>query len=442
MVAKTLMHLHQKKFPKRFILIAGIRGYRNSIHLKKNGYLVIYLKTPIKHLVARVAQRESFSGRAAEKEQQIEERLFSTNKVEKIAHLSLDTATTKRKEMVAQIQALVGAVECRRCVNTSTNLSGTIGESGFCDVCERYRKNFRKAPLRQELRFLLSLRNSGSQAFDAMVGISGGKDSTAMLSDVQRMGFTPLAFSLDTRYYPKHIFSRAKRVAQKLRVPYERIDAQRYMRPVDRACFQKTADLYNERDTQELRERFRKWYVEGRRHYSIKCRHIIPFVRTCQLCRRLIVRAYYGEARKHGVQVVLVGINEWAGLSQNSASKRFVFSAIRKLQPHKNHPPVYVVHVPFLLQRTIKDTEKTLQKLGWRTPRGEQLIESNANSCLFARAAEAKARKMLGFHPDSTRLAREVTAGFITKQQARAALEKVHHSRQSVQRVLEAAEIL
>lgn len=441
-IAKTLIYIHQHKFSKKCTVVAGIRGYRNAIHFKKEGYLVVYLKTPDKHLAVRVSKREHFSRKDAEKEKQIEERLFSTNKVEKIAHLSFNTALTKQKEIVAQIRALVEEVECKKCVNTSANPSNIIGKLGLCEVCDRYAKNFNKAPLEKEKKFLLSLRNSGSGKYDAMVGISGGKDSTATLYEVKRMGFTPLAFSLDTDYYPKHIFPRAKHVAKTLGVEYERIDARKYMRSVDRACFQKTAELYGKRESQELKEAFRKWYMEGRRHYSVKCEHKIPFVRTCQLCRRLIVRAYYGEAQKHGAPVVILGINEWAGLSQSSESKKFVFSAIRKLQPFKNKPPVYIVHLPFLLQRTIKDTEKILRKLGWKIPRGEKLIESNSNSCLFARAAESKAWKMLGFHPDSSRLAREVTVGFITKKQARIALEKTHRYNKSVKQVLKKAGVI
>lgn len=309
-IAKTIIYIHQKRFSKKFIVVAGIRGYRNSTYFKKNGYLVVYLKTPDKHLSARVSKREGFSQKEAEKERQIEERLFSTNKVEKIAHISFNTAVISKKEIVSQIKAMVNAVECKKCVNTSTNLSSMIEKSGLCDVCERYEKNFSKEPLRKELEFLLSLRNSGRGKYDAMVGISGGKDSTATLYETKRMGFTPLSFSLDTRYYPKHIFQRAKQVARKLKVDYEQIDARKYMRPVDRVCFEKTAELYDEHDSLELKEKFRKWYVEGRRHYSAKCQHKIPFVRTCQLCRRLVIRSYYGEAQKYGVSVVILGINE------------------------------------------------------------------------------------------------------------------------------------
>lgn len=99
-IAKAIIHIHQKRFFNKFIVVAGIRGYKNSTHFKKNGYLVVYLKTPDKHLSARVSKRESFSQKEAEKERQIEERLFSTNKVEKIAHISFNTAVTTKKEIV------------------------------------------------------------------------------------------------------------------------------------------------------------------------------------------------------------------------------------------------------------------------------------------------------------------------------------------------------
>jgi cytidylate kinase len=441
-IAKTLIHIHDKKFTNKFMVIAGIRGFRNSTHFKKNGYLVVYLKTPNKDLSKRVAKREDFSLKEAERERHIEERLFSTNKVEKIAHLSFNTGIQTKKEILSQIKALVEVRECKRCVNTSTNLSSTIGISGYCETCERYLENFSKEPLKKELEFLKSLIKSGTGKYDAMVGISGGKDSTATLYQIQKMGFTPLAFTLNTGYYPSHIFSRSKQVARELGIDHQKINARKYARLVDIKCFEKTAALYDENDSQELKENFRKWYTEGRRHYSIKCTHSIPFVRTCQLCRRLVIRAYYGEAIKNGVQVVILGINEWAGLSQDSESKKFVFSAIRKLQPFKDKPPVYIVHLPFLLQRRINDTRKILKELGWKVPMGEVLIESNSNSCLFARAAENKARRLLGFHPDATRLAREVTVGFITKSQARKALEKVHNYPLSVRSVLKKAKIL
>ena len=49
---------------------------------------------------------------------------------------------------------------------------------------------------------------------------------------------------------------------------------------------------------------------------------------------------------------------------------------------------------------------------------------------------------MLGFHPDATRLAREVTVGFISKKQAKLALNKIHNYNKSVRQVLKEAGII
>src|SRR5581483_2027762 len=135
-----------------------------------------------------------------------------------------------------------------------------------------------------------------------------------------------------------------------------------------------------------------------------------------------------------GIDTVLLGMNEWAGLSSNT------FTGVRKLQPGEK--PVFVFHLPFILQKTIEDTERQLKKVGWQPQDDEDLIESNANSCLFAKAAERTAKMLLGFHPDTTRLAREVTAGFISKAQAHEALQKIHRSDENVSNVLRRAKVL
>lgn len=112
------------------------------------------------------------------------------------------------------------------------------------------------------------------------------------------------------------------------------------------------------------------------------------------------------------------------------------------MRPYKNKPAIYIVHLPFLLQRNIKNTKNILKDLRWKKPIGENLIESNSNSCLFALAAEDRATKMLGFHPDTTRLAREVTAGFISKKEAKLALSKKHKYPHTVSEVLKRANII
>ncbi len=331
--------------------------------------------------------------------------------------------------------------ECRICVNSTRNPVITLNKSGLCPTCAQYKKYFNPKHLEKELAFFKAFVGKGEGAYDIMVGISGGKDSSAMLRMLKKRGFRILAFSFDTGYYPKHIFQRAASVAKRLGVDYKHIDIRKYIRPIDRKSYALMVSLYDEKPSEALKGKFRRLYAEGRKHYSVKYPHAFPFVRTCQLCRRVVIRAYYAEAVKHNIPMVVLGINEWAHLSQSGT--KHIYSAIRKLKPYTDKPAVYIVHSPFLFQRKAADTKNILKKMGWwKLPKGERLIESNANSCLLARAAEKKATEMLGFHPDSTRLSREITAGFITKQQAKKALRNIHESPYSVRGVLQRAGIL
>jgi len=296
--------------------------------------------------------------------------------------------------------------------------------------------------LKKELGFLKSFKGTGKRKYDVLVGISGGKDSTATLYTIKQMGFTPLAVTLNLGYLPETTISRSREIANLLNTDYEIIDIRKYIRKIDLESYKKTIKLYEEPFILETKIKFQKAYEIGRKHYSVRCKHSPIFVRSCQLCRRMVIRSYYDEALKRGVNVIILGINEWTNLSAAQKGVGYKVSGVRKLQPTKNKPAVFVFHLPFLLQRTIKDTKKILDKIGWKPPRGEDFIESNSNSCLYARSTERMAKRLLGFHPDSTRLAREVTVGFITKKQALKALGKIHPYKYTPRQVLEKASIL
>ncbi|MCX6741089.1 MAG: hypothetical protein NTY61_01685, partial [Candidatus Parcubacteria bacterium] len=262
-----------------------------------------------------------------------------------------------------------------------------------------------------------------------MVGLSGGKDSSATLYQIQRLGCRPLAFTLDTGYLPGYILRRAKAVAKKIGVDHQIIPLRPYLTASDRQRFGQLAKIY-ERDRPE---EFRQAYVTGRVDYS-------GLIRPCWICRRILIRAYYQEALKYGVRVVVLAINEWASLKSATQKRQsWEVSAMRRIKPFKNKPAVYIVHWPFLQQMKLKDTRQILRKIGWRY---YQSVQSNASSCLLAKAAERPLKKNLGFHPDTTRLAREVTIGFLTKAQAKQALAKTNLSKYSVPQILRKAKLI
>lgn len=69
-------------------------------------------------------------------------------------------------------------------------------------------------------------------------------------------------------------------------------------------------------------------------------------------------------------------------------------------------------------------------------------VQSNAASCLLASAAEKPLYDNLGFHPDSTRLAREVTVGFLTKKEAKKALKTAKKVDYSIPQILKKAKLI
>lgn len=320
--------------------------------------------------------------------------------------------------------------ECKKCINTSQNPWVRFNAEGLCNVCETYEQNFNKKSLSGELEFFKSFMGSGSGKYDIMVGLSGGKDSSATLYRVKEMGFTPLAFTFDIGYFHPYIYRRAKSVARKCGVDYEVIPVRQYITPEMLSRFRQMAELYE----RSRKEEFLEDYAMGREGYR-------GVVRPCWVCRELIIHARYFEALKHGVQVVAIGINEWTSLKQSTSQGKFVVSATRKLSPFPEKPAVYIVHLPFLIQATLKDTKEVLKKMGCNYYRN---VQSNAASCLLAFAAEKPLYDALGFHPDTTRLAREVTVGFLTKEEAKIALKrkKVKTSEYSITQILQQAELL
>lgn len=436
-IARALHARYVKSSVQKTIIFSGLRGVENATYCRLHNDFVIYLETNQTTLIARLMTERGYNKQQALAELKNERASYRTREIKKIANLVVDTSDP---DISAAARTITQAVRrefqmCKRCVNTARNPAITFDEDGYCQICSSYKKFFDKKHLREELRFLKTFK-------EVMVGISGGKDSTATLATIVQMGFHPLAFTFDQGYLPETTVPRAKKVAKALGVACEVINTRPYIRQSDVISYKKTIALYEEPFSLATKKKFLAAYKEGRKHYSVKCPHSPAFVRTCQLCRRMVIRAYYSEARKRGISAVVLGINEWTNLSAAQKGGAFRVSGMRALQPNKNQPPVYVFHLPFLLQRTSVQTKQLLKKLGWRAPKGEDFIESNSNSCLFARSTERMAKRLLGFHPDATRLAREVTVGFITKQQALKALGKIHPYRYTPREVLERAGII
>lgn len=302
-------------------------------------------------------------------------------------------------------------MRCVKCVNSTCNPSRIFDKYGVCNVCNEYKSRFNQKVLKDELCFLKTMIKK-EQGIDCLAAVSGGKDSIAMLQNICDMGFHPLAFTFDIGYNEITSKQRAaiRKATEILGINHEYINARQYLNEADRKSFYLTAKLYDSQLDHMDSGEIRRMFEEERYCNSPRSQDIRPFIRPCRLCRRPVIRGYYAEAVKRNISVIFLGINEWCGIHNSN------YSAIRKLEPIPGKA-VYIVHLPFLLQRRIGDLHEILRRLEWTT---ENDIQPNtgASACMLARIAESKVVSKLGFNPDETRLAREVTVGFLTREQA------------------------
>lgn len=327
--------------------------------------------------------------------------------------------------------------ECRICINNTKNPSIKINDDGICNICEHYNKYFKRSDIETEKEFIKTFITN--KKYDCMVGLSGGKDSSAMLYTVKELGFTPLAFSFKVGYneITKSVKEKINNITKCLGIDYQVININNYISDIDKQCFKRMSELYNEELTEKSKEKFREIYNEGRKYYSTKQQIVFPFIRPCQICRKIAIKAYYEEAVKRNIKVVFIGINEWASNKNNK------YSAIRKLKPFENKPEVYIVHLPFLVGRKYEELPEILERIGWRREEGDHEVDTGGSACLLARACEKKANEIMGFHLDSARLSREITVGFIDKAKAKEAIKNGNReSEYTVKEVLKRGNII
>lgn len=326
---------------------------------------------------------------------------------------------------------------CRICINNTKNPSIKINDDGICNICEHYNKYFKRSDIETEKEFIKTFITN--KKYDCMVGLSGGKDSSAMLYTVKELGFTPLAFSFKVGYneMTKSVKEKINNITKCLGIDYQVININNYISDIDKQCFKQMSELYDEELTEKSKEKFKEIYNEGRKYYSTKKQIVFPFVRPCQICRKIAIKAYYEEAVKRNIKVVFIGINEWASNKNNK------YSAIRKLKPFENKPEVYIVHLPFLVGRKYEELPEILERIGWKREEGDHEVDTGGSACLLARACEKKANEIMGFHLDSARLAREITVGFIDKAKAKEAIKNGNReSEYTVKEVLKRGNII
>jgi len=115
---------------------------------------------------------------------------------------------------------------CTRCVLTSSFPRISFDKEGVCSVCRRHEKLWAgwksRLPARlKELQTICNDARSKHREFDALVPLSGGKDSMYVLyKAVKDLGLHCIAYTLDNGYLSEHARKNVERACRKLGVEH------------------------------------------------------------------------------------------------------------------------------------------------------------------------------------------------------------------------------
>lgn len=110
---------------------------------------------------------------------------------------------------------------CVRCGLSSNHPEATLSPDGICNLCESYDRYRDRAmayfgSMDELRRILFEERDTHRGAYDCLMLLSGGKDSTYVLYQLVEMGLTPLVFSLDNGFISEGAKANIRRVVDAL----------------------------------------------------------------------------------------------------------------------------------------------------------------------------------------------------------------------------------
>lgn len=113
---------------------------------------------------------------------------------------------------------------CSRCVMDDTVRGITFDEKGECTFCKIHddieqKYKLGKDTTRKLETLIATIKKKGKgKAFDCVIGVSGGRDSSYTLYMAKKMGLRPLAVHFDNGWNSEHAVSNIKNLCQKLDV--------------------------------------------------------------------------------------------------------------------------------------------------------------------------------------------------------------------------------
>jgi len=309
---------------------------------------------------------------------------------------------------------------CKNCVLPDTFPGLRLDEEGICQYCRALKPTAIRQQDRDDYksRFEALLKEkAGRSDYDALVGYSGGKDSSYVLALLKNtFGLKTLALTFDNGFLPEQTHENIHTVTQSLGVDHI------YIRP----------------DFALLAKIFRAGYENN--IFSAK-----SLTRASTICTACIAFSKFGSLRlaiEKSIPFIVFGwspgqIPLASSIMKNTPSMlktthKVLYDAVHRtagrdidpfflqeehMKPGRELP--YNISPLAFLGYDESEIRNTIAQYGWRSPPD---VDANSTNCLLNALAIVRHEELYGYHPYVFELAKLVREGTMTREEA---LEKL-----------------
>lgn len=266
---------------------------------------------------------------------------------------------------------------CRTCVYHTRMPGIYLYPDGRCNMCHAFDCAKSEADkvgrLEKELSECIQRRSDTNASCDVVLALSGGKDSSAVLSFLSYE--TELRFKavlVDNGFIPDLVKERCRLMCESVNAEFV---------------------IFN----LDLRSEVEK--IQKEKNTSIY---------PCNVCTKYFKKIIADFAMSQNCNHVITGRNFWATIEPK-------LSGVKDIKA-KNRSFVRLFYLPFLMKWKYNDVISRLDKIGWNNKKIK--IQGLSTNCMIPGMVEKLYLKKTGIHPETPLLANEVISGYMTREKA------------------------
>ncbi len=266
---------------------------------------------------------------------------------------------------------------CRTCVYHTRMPGIYIYPDGRCNMCHAFDIAKSEADqvgrLKKELSECIQRGSDTDASCDVILALSGGKDSSAVLSFLSlESELRVKAVLVDNGFIPDLVKERCCLTCNSVNVEFVIFDLD-FRSKVEDVLKKKNPNFY-----------------------------------PCDVCTMYFKKIIADFAASQNCNRVITGRNFWATIEPK-------LSGVKDIKT-KNGTYVRLFYLPFLMEWKYKDAISRLEKIGWNNKKIK--IPGHSTNCMVPGLVEELYLKKTGIHPETALFANEVISGYISRERA------------------------